>query len=272
MHAFGSYQTGLYLPESDIDLTCLDTGIRSGGKQRTLALQQLGRALRRAPGRSSTSRWWPRRGAHRQVHRRRDRDRRRHLRRRALGLRLLSARTQGDGLVPAYKVLVVFLKRLLNTRGLHDTFTGGVGSYLLQLMVIASLQHPPDEHICPVGLRGNLGSQLLHFLELYGVRLNYEKTTIVVREGGRFVSKRSRRFLRPEQPGLLSIESPIDVDVDVGAKATTSRPARLPTLVRTLLSASLSTALRIATGSGTRWWRQVGRRRPGWPRCIFSTN
>ena len=220
VHAFGSYQTGLYLPESDIDLTCLDTGIRSGGKQRTSALQQLGRALRRAP--------WP-----------------------LVNLEVVAtakvpivkfidgetgiavdicveersgfgssqlARKAMDSF-PAYKVLVVFLKRLLNTRGLHDTFTGGVGSYLLQLMVIASLQHPPDERTCPAGLRGNLGSQLLHFLELYGVRLNYEKTTIVVREGGRFVSKRSRRFLRPEQPGLLSIESPIDVDVDVGAKA-----------------------------------------------------
>ena len=36
------------------------------------------------------------------------------------------------------QVLVLVLKRFLHDRGLHDTFSGGVGSFLLQLMVISS--------------------------------------------------------------------------------------------------------------------------------------
>ena len=43
--------------------------------------------------------------------------------------------------VPAMKPLVLVLKYFLHQRELNVTFKGGVGSFLLQLMVIASIQH-----------------------------------------------------------------------------------------------------------------------------------
>ena len=43
--------------------------------------------------------------------------------------------------VPAMKPLVLVLKYFLHQRELNITFKGGVGSFLLQLMVIASIQH-----------------------------------------------------------------------------------------------------------------------------------
>ena len=42
---FGSYQTGLYLPESDVDLVCIGTSTTPGPKRKR-ALHKLGDALR----------------------------------------------------------------------------------------------------------------------------------------------------------------------------------------------------------------------------------
>jgi DNA polymerase sigma len=55
-------------------------------------------------------------------------------------------------------------------RGLNETYpSGGVGSFLLQLMALSFLQHRP-----PTGNDLNLGALLLDFFELYGRKLNYD--------------------------------------------------------------------------------------------------
>ena len=219
---FGSFASGLYLPESDVDLMCTGAGLKHASKPRRVqALQKLGRALR------SVS--WPVRELE-VVDRARvpivkfvDG---------ATGVAVDIGIETADGSAahqlsfsasrewPAYGVLVLALKRYLNMRGLHDTFTGGVGSFLLQLLVICSLQHPPaareraDERT-----RGNLGRALLHFFELFGLRYNYELAAITVAGGGRFLPKRKKGWDNPERPALLAVENPFDADHDVGANS-----------------------------------------------------
>lgn len=181
---FGSYSTGLYLPQSDIDLVCVGTGTEQASKQeRVNALHAFANALRHASWTSSSLEVIER--AKVPIVKFVDGP---------SGVAVDVCIETRDGLVsssltkkaarqfPAYKVLVLVLKRFLHERGLHDTFSGGVGSFLLQLMVICSMQHPPSLQSWE---RGNLGCCLLHFLELFGLRFNYERVGIALDNGGR---------------------------------------------------------------------------------------
>ena len=84
-------------------------------------------------------------------------------------------------------------------------------------MVIASLQHPATERRRE--LRGNLGTCLLHFCELFGLRLNYETVGISVSNGGEFFSKQQRGRSNQDRPGLLCVLNPLDSSHDVGANS-----------------------------------------------------
>ena len=116
------------------------------------------------------------------------------------------------------------LKRWLRLRGLHDTFRGGVGSFLLQLLVVSNLQHPPAAAAArPANdtraVRGNLGVLLLHFFEVFGLHFNYRKVGISLTDGGSFYVKERRGWGRDDEPGSLSVENPLDPSQDVGEKA-----------------------------------------------------
>ena len=50
---FGSYDTDLYLPESDIDLVCIGTGVGASARARGKELHRLGAALGRVPWRAA---------------------------------------------------------------------------------------------------------------------------------------------------------------------------------------------------------------------------
>ena len=222
----GSYSTDLFLPESDLDVTILDSSVGSGSSsaERGAALEELGAALRGAAweladlqviatAKVPIIKFVDVETAIAVDVAMEERS----------GIQSSKLSLQASSKFPAYKVLVVFLKRLLNTRGLHDTFTGGVGSYLLQLMVITSLQHPPaNAHVRHGRLfRGNLGEMLLHFLEMFGVRLNYDAVALSVRDGGRFLQKLACPWVtnayRPQCS--LAVEDPLDTTHDVGANS-----------------------------------------------------
>ena len=119
--------------------------------------------------------------------------------------------------MPPLRPLVLVLKFFLSQRGLNETFTGGVGSYMLQLMVVSFLQqrHRTDRATGLVSPQ-NLGSLLLEFFELYGRDLNYTTTAISVRRHGAYFPKRSRNWMYPTRPNLLAIENPDDDKLDVG--------------------------------------------------------
>eukprot|EP01138_Halocafeteria_seosinensis_P001100 gb/GECG01001125.1/.p1 GENE.gb/GECG01001125.1/~~gb/GECG01001125.1/.p1 ORF type:complete len:613 (+),score=83.01 gb/GECG01001125.1/:1-1839(+) len=142
---------------------------------------------------------------------------------------------------PAARPLVIVLKYFLQQRGLNETYTGGIGSFLLMLMVVRVIQEVAFENA--VGEQHgkgtekeksskkankkhqqelssssnmNLGHLLLRFFELYGFQLNYVSTGISVRGGGAFFEKKARGWYNPNRPELLSIENPMYTSVDVG--------------------------------------------------------
>lgn len=156
--------------------------------------------------------------------------------------------------------LVITLKHFLAQRGLAETYTGGVGSFLLSLMVLRAVQeaaqdvarmmaeaggaptraepatkpnklassnedHAPSEPGLPLSSL-NLGFLLLYFFELYGVKLNYVTTGVSLRHGGKFFSKSARGWQSPGAPGLLSVEVPFDPDNDAGKGSFSIHRAR----------------------------------------------
>jgi len=118
---------------------------------------------------------------------------------------------------PPIRPLLIVLKQFMHQRELNVTYTGGVGSFLLQLMVISFMQH----HVRNAMKMGkpfqyNLGSLLLEFLELYGKTFNYVTTGISVRNSGSYFNKRNAGCVNVQRPGLICVENPEDPSADVG--------------------------------------------------------
>mmetsp|Transcript_13322 Transcript_13322/g.40395 ORF Transcript_13322/g.40395 Transcript_13322/m.40395 type:complete len:650 (-) Transcript_13322:311-2260(-) len=226
VHSFGSFSTGIYLPTSDIDLVVLDSG-RLDKADQVAGLHEIEAALRSAPWRAEDIEVIG--TAKVPIVRYMDveselavdvcmetRD----------GLRSSALARKAAERFPAFRYLVLVLKRWLISRGLNDTFTGGIGSFLLSLLVIASLQQPPLQEPPLPNTEHNLGRCLLHFFELYGMRLNTTAVGVRVADGGRFFNKEQRGWLDEDRPWLLSVENPIDSTHDVGANAYNFRSVR----------------------------------------------
>mmetsp|Transcript_58247 Transcript_58247/g.116716 ORF Transcript_58247/g.116716 Transcript_58247/m.116716 type:complete len:90 (+) Transcript_58247:41-310(+) len=85
--------------------------------------------------------------------------------------------------------LVLFLKYFLLQRGLHDTFTGGMGSWLLCNVVLHFLQRHPSRRDPKEYARISLGHLLFDFFWYYGEEFQYEWQGISVVDGGRIFDK-----------------------------------------------------------------------------------
>ena len=96
---------------------------------------------------------------------------------------------------PPLRPLIIILKTFLSQRKLNDTYTGGIGSFVLSVMIVSFLQHRQKslsfQQISTA--TWNLGSLLVEFFHLYGVTFNYEDVGISIANGGSYFQKRSRR-------------------------------------------------------------------------------
>ena len=124
--------------------------------------------------------------------------------------------------LPPLRPLAFVLKYFLAARELNVPYSGGVGSYMLQLLIVAFLQHRERDAVnYQRPSVNNLGAMLLEFLELYGVDFNYLTTGISVRLDGFFFPKgaASRReiFWNPRRPFSCAMENPLEPTMDVGA-------------------------------------------------------
>ena len=175
-------------------------------------------------------------------------------------------------IVPAMKPLVLVLKYFLHQRELNVTFKGGVGSFLLQLMVIASIQQHAKvrqeqryRSLEDIKMRTkskkawksqkeafrqkpsvDLGTMLLEFLEFYGRTLDTKNIGISVRGQGSLYRKAHRGFgdRRPGRAELLSLENPESPSIDIGANSYAyRRVARAISNSYEMLSAKLSSYL-----------------------------
>ncbi|KTW30289.1 hypothetical protein T552_00764 [Pneumocystis carinii B80] len=115
----------------------------------------------------------------------------------------------------ALKPLVMFIKHFLNMRGLNEVFLGGLGSYSIICLVISFLQRHPKLLSKEIKEQDNLGVLLMEFFELYGKLFNYNEVGICINNGGKYFSKRSRGWSKSNQPFLLSIQDPADPENDI---------------------------------------------------------
>jgi non-canonical poly(A) RNA polymerase PAPD5/7 len=108
--------------------------------------------------------------------------------------------------------MVILLKFILRQRNLNETYTGGVGSYLLLNMTYAYVQYlrknKEEEKIY------NLGRLFLGFLKFYGEEFNHKDLGISIHNGGEFFKKWQRNY----QVGvdLLCFENYQEPDKDLG--------------------------------------------------------
>mmetsp|Transcript_17594 Transcript_17594/g.21510 ORF Transcript_17594/g.21510 Transcript_17594/m.21510 type:complete len:343 (+) Transcript_17594:717-1745(+) len=126
--------------------------------------------------------------------------------------------------MPPLKPLTFLLKYFMAVRGLNEPYTGGCGSFMIQMMIVSFLQHRERwyyNHVREYNAPMNLGSLLLDFFELYGMDFNYLTTGISVRNDGFYFPKgnKGRReyfFTNPSRAFTLGIENPFDITMDIG--------------------------------------------------------
>ena len=129
--------------------------------------------------------------------------------------------------MPPLRPLTFVLKYFLAARGLNEPYSGGCGSFCIQMMIVSFLQHR-ERDLYNRQYNGygddmghyNLGALLMEFLELYGVDFNYVTTGISVRSDGFYFRKGDRshkdHFWQPGRPFSLALENPFDLTGDVG--------------------------------------------------------
>ncbi|KAJ1455249.1 hypothetical protein M885DRAFT_483838 [Pelagophyceae sp. CCMP2097] len=119
--------------------------------------------------------------------------------------------------LPALRAVVMVLKYFLNQRELNETYSGGMGSYMTQLLVVSFLQmRLRTDHATNFPSVPNLGALLLEFFELYSRDFNFVTTGICVRGDGSYFPKQGRGWFYQNRPMLLAIENPDDAKFDVG--------------------------------------------------------
>ncbi|KAI8318572.1 Nucleotidyltransferase, partial [Martensiomyces pterosporus] len=113
------------------------------------------------------------------------------------------------------RAIVLVIKQFLSQRSMNEVYTGGMGSYAITLLAVSFLQMHPRVRSGGLDIAKNLGVFLIEFFELYGKRFNYDQICISVRENGRYLDKRQKGMHNMGQPYLLSIEDPCDITNDV---------------------------------------------------------
>jgi len=118
--------------------------------------------------------------------------------------------------------LTFVLKKFVASRGMNQPYTGGVGSFLLQMMILTFLQHRErDSFNKQRPSQYNLGALLVEFFEFYSTDFNFILTGVSVRFDGYFFPKgasdRKKNFWQPQRPFSIAMENPLDPTFDVGS-------------------------------------------------------
>eukprot|EP00597_Dinobryon_sp_UTEXLB2267_P017252 CAMPEP_0201095982 /NCGR_PEP_ID=MMETSP0812-20130820/4895_1 /ASSEMBLY_ACC=CAM_ASM_000668 /TAXON_ID=98059 /ORGANISM="Dinobryon sp., Strain UTEXLB2267" /LENGTH=243 /DNA_ID=CAMNT_0047349919 /DNA_START=475 /DNA_END=1206 /DNA_ORIENTATION=- len=125
---------------------------------------------------------------------------------------------------PPLRPLTIILKIFLTQRRLNDTYSGGIGSFLLSCMVASFLQmKAKTSQQLKIAPAWNLGALLLEFFHLYGSSFNYYTVGISIRGGGSYFPKRSRleadnnsKNSGAQRQNMLWMENPDMPSLDMG--------------------------------------------------------
>ncbi|XXQ35224.1 PAP-associated domain-containing protein [Plasmodiophora brassicae] len=112
-----------------------------------------------------------------------------------------------------FKPIVMYVKYYLFMYGLGTPYYGGVGSYLLYLLVLFHIQVNPE------ACSRSTGTCLRSFFEYYGSGFDMSHHCISVVNGGRIFNKRDRVHRGLFDPSALCVEHPFDSTIDVGRSA-----------------------------------------------------
>jgi len=124
---------------------------------------------------------------------------------------------------PQMKPLLVFMKYFLLQRGLHETYGGGMGSYLACNVVLHFLQRHPSRRDQRQYSATSLGHLLYDFLKYYGQEFRYDDHGVSVLNGGATFNKSD--FAKGGGKGkgkkgkggvTLCLKSPSDETIDLG--------------------------------------------------------
>ncbi|CRH01751.1 nucleotidyltransferase, putative [Plasmodium relictum] len=113
--------------------------------------------------------------------------------------------------------LVLLLKFFLNSRNLNETYTGGIGSFLLCCMVLHFLQLHPSTFDNYTYNNTYLVKLLIEFFNFYSIDYNLNDNCSIMRGLGHIMP----RMLRKEFEGCdrICFENPIDTSLDIGRNA-----------------------------------------------------
>ncbi|KRX10728.1 hypothetical protein PPERSA_00498 [Pseudocohnilembus persalinus] len=116
---------------------------------------------------------------------------------------------------PEMKYLIFILKCMLRQRDLHETFKGGIGSFLLFCMILAFLRETRKQYISEKRIDEikdiSLGEYILKFFEFYGMKNDWSTKRIIMAEGGAVIDK--------QYDNSFSLISPQDSEHDIGASS-----------------------------------------------------
>ncbi|XP_047962573.1 terminal nucleotidyltransferase 4B-like isoform X1 [Salvia hispanica] len=213
---FGSFETGLYLPSSDIDVVILGSNVRTP----QIGLQALSRALSQrgiakkmqviARARVPIIKFVEKKSGFAfdisfDVHN---------------GPKAAEFIKDAVSKWPPLKPLCLILKVFLQQRELNEVYTGGIGSYALLSMLIAMLR---VNILCKYTQRDNqtspecnLGFLLVNFFDMYGCKLNTVDVGVSCNGKGTFFQKDIKGFSVEGRPSLIAIEDPQAPDNDIG--------------------------------------------------------
>ncbi|KAF9350467.1 hypothetical protein BGX26_011356 [Mortierella sp. AD094] len=90
---------------------------------------------------------------------------------------------------PGLRSLTILVKHFLKVKRNNEPFHGGVGSFLTVIMVLSFLQMHPKVQGRWIDPEENLGVLLIEFFELYGLNFNYRDVGLTVADGGRYFLK-----------------------------------------------------------------------------------
>ncbi|CAK56404.1 unnamed protein product (macronuclear) [Paramecium tetraurelia] len=132
------------------------------------------------------------------------------------GIRQIDEIQKAFTIYPEFKYLIMILKCILKQRDLNETYSGGIGSFLLFQMILAFLREVRKEAFAnkkQEQLKNiTLGEYILRFLEFYGSKFDYQKKRILMVNGGSIVNK-------PTPDDKFSLISPQDPDHDIGSSS-----------------------------------------------------
>lgn len=131
------------------------------------------------------------------------------------GIKQLKEAEKAFEIYPEMKFLIVILKCILRQRDLHETYTGGIGSFLLFCMVLAFLREIRKDYSNNNRINElqnmMLSEYLLKFLEFYGLKFDINVHQIIMQDGGSVVEKNTQN----SEYGF-SLISPQDSTHDIG--------------------------------------------------------